>query len=68
MQKANETGIVGTVRNLEDNHTVEIIATGNDNELAAFLNWCNEGSPKADVTGMEIVELALQEFENFSIL
>ena len=68
LEKGREQGIKGTVKNLEDNHTVEIIATGDDKQLAAFIEWCKQGPPKAEVLGLEIEELALQEFNKFSIL
>ncbi|HMR85627.1 MAG TPA: acylphosphatase [Niabella sp.] len=66
--KAKETGITGTVENLDDGNTVVIIATGNDAQINTFIEWCKQGPPAAEVKEIEIVALPLQEFGNFSIL
>ncbi|WP_346238754.1 acylphosphatase [Niabella insulamsoli] len=68
MEKAAELGVTGTVKNLADLHTVEIIATGADAQLVDFIEWCKKGPAKADVTAIEIIDQPLQEFKHFSIL
>jgi acylphosphatase len=65
-EKAIELGVTGTVKNLytED---VEIIATGNREQLDSFIDWCKAGPPKAVVAKIQVQELPFQLFENFSI-
>jgi acylphosphatase len=65
-EKAGELKITGTVRNLA-NGDVEIIATGNREQLDSLINWCKAGPPKAIVTNIHLEELPVQLFENFSI-
>lgn len=68
LNKARELGVKGSVENLRDGHTVNILATGEDNPLAEFISWCRHGPPGAQVQQVEILEMPLQEFEKFSIL
>jgi acylphosphatase len=66
-EKATELNITGEVRNLPDD-TVEIIATGTDEQIEKLVNWCRTGPPKAKVTDVIIKELQLQSFHKFSIV
>jgi acylphosphatase len=66
-EKAYELNLKGTVRNCEDD-TVEIIATGNKEQLDKLIAWCREGPPRAKVTNVTVQELSLQSFNNFSII
>lgn len=66
-EKAITLGITGTVCNLPD-ETVEIIATGNNEQLEQFIQWCESGPPRAIVSDIESTPLPLQTFENFSII
>ncbi len=65
--KAEELGLVGVVRNLDDG-TVEIIAQGETEKLAKLVDWSYRGSKVAQVTQVteEWVEPA-EEFTNFII-
>jgi acylphosphatase len=65
-EKANDLGIKGTVKNCDDD-SVEIIATGEEEPLKIFLEWCRQGPAKAKVVNLSTQELPLQEFRNFSI-
>lgn len=65
-EMATAHGITGHVRNAPDD-TVHIIATGTKGQLDKFLGWCRQGPPKARVTGIEVLELPLQEFDRFTI-
>jgi len=67
MEKAHELKLKGTVRNCEDD-TVEIIATGDQEQLDKLIAWCRDGPPKAKVTNVSTQELSLQSFNNFSII
>jgi acylphosphatase len=66
-EKAKELVITGEVKNLEDGN-VHIIATGTENQLAAFIDWCKKGPPRAVVAGVEINKLPLKLFEHFMIV
>jgi acylphosphatase len=65
-EKAGELKITGTVRNLATGE-VEIIATGNREQLDNLITWCKVGPPKAVVTKIEIEEQPFQLFNRFSI-
>ena len=66
-EKAVELGIKGKVMNL-DNGNVKIIVTGTKEQLNKLIDWCKTGPPKARVTHVDVQELSLQSFENFSIV
>lgn len=63
---ADDLGIKGWVRNLPDRN-VEIRATGSEELLQKFIDWCKQGPPKARVDEVIIEELDLQEFTDFGI-
>ncbi|MEO5946811.1 MAG: acylphosphatase [Chitinophagaceae bacterium] len=65
-EKALELGITGEVRNRPEG-TVKIIATGTEEQLSLFKEWCKQGPPKARVTNLDIKELTLQTFQSFTI-
>lgn len=65
-EKATTIGITGTVENLS-NGEVKIIATGTKEQLETLILWCRQGPPKAIVTTVEIAELPVQSFGQFSI-
>jgi acylphosphatase len=66
-EKADGLGIKGTVKNCEDDN-VEIIATGDKEELDKLTEWCRTGPPRAVVSDVITQELSLQQFYNFSII
>jgi acylphosphatase len=66
-EKATTIGITGTVENLS-NGEVKIIATGTKEQIETLMQWCRQGPPKAIVTTVEIAELPLQSFGQFSII
>lgn len=51
--KATELGVTGFVRNLPDGR-VEILAEGTTAQIGALETWCHRGSPKAQVTAVEV--------------
>jgi acylphosphatase len=65
-EMADRLGIKGTVKNCDDD-SVEIVATGEKEQVDKFISWCSQGPPRADVSNVETQELSLQEFRNFSI-
>ncbi len=65
--KANELGVLGTVKNNEDS-SVSIEAEGCDEDLKLFINWCHEGSPGALVNEVLVEENECKNYTNFSII
>lgn len=65
-EKALELGLSGQAKNLRDGN-VHIIATGTQEQLADFTDWCKKGPPRAVVAGVEITELPLKLFDHFTI-
>lgn len=65
---ADQSGVKGFVRNEADG-SVYIEAEGEQWELDAFVDWCNEGPDRAKVEACEVTELAeLKGFKDFVIL
>jgi acylphosphatase len=60
--KANELGINGWVKNMPDGN-VEILATGNKDQLENFIEWCRRGPKQAKVSDV-IVSNADESFLN----
>lgn len=64
--EAIRLGITGFVTNQEDG-SVKMVATGDEEQLIALTHWCKTGPPKARVSEIEKKELALQFFTGFTI-
>jgi acylphosphatase len=64
---ADELGIKGWVRNTEDGH-VQAMATGNQQQLDKFVDWCKQGPPKARVENVKLTEVQEQTFNTFKVL
>jgi len=64
---ADLLGIKGWVKNLPDRN-VEIRATGSEELLQKFIDWCKQGPPKAKVDEVIVEELGLEEFNGFRII
>ncbi len=65
-EMAMAIGITGQIRNLPDGN-VFIVATGSKEQLDKLVSWCRKGPPKAHVTGIEVQECHLQQFDRFLI-
>jgi len=65
-EKANELGLRGFVRNLDDGR-IEIIIEGKDDNVKQMLDICEKGNPHTDVKGIQVEELRHQGFEGFKI-
>jgi len=63
---AQRLGVRGSVRNQADG-TVEVVAEGQRDKVDEFLNWCREGPPRAQVTGMTITDEPPQAARDFRI-
>ncbi|MBM3736865.1 MAG: acylphosphatase [Acidobacteria bacterium] len=63
---ADETGVRGWVRNLDDG-CVEALAIGNDQQLAEFAGWLWRGPRWAEVRRVDEQESAPESCEGFRI-
>jgi len=66
-EKARELELTGEVKNKEDG-SVFIIATGGADQLNALAQWCWQGPARARVISVQVENLPLQEFQDFSIV
>ena len=65
---ADELGITGWVKNTDEGN-VEIIATGTEEQLRKFIEWCKKGPRKAIVTDVEISKKDKEEnFKSFQVI
>ncbi len=68
LQKAQELGIFGWVRNLSDGR-VESVMEGSKINIEKMLAWCKEGPLDAKVEGVEIIDEEYKnEFSTFDII
>lgn len=65
-EKANELGLTGWTKNLADGR-VEIVATGTEDVLSHYIEWCKTGPSRAFVEDIDISELPLEIFTDFQI-
>lgn len=65
-QTARRLNLNGWVRNELSGH-VRISVEGPEDHLALFLQWCHEGSPKAEVKAVEHQEAPLEYFDSFAV-
>jgi acylphosphatase len=65
--QARRLGVRGWVRNRPD-RTVEIVAEGPRDVVDQFLDWCREGPPRAQVTGIVVTDEALAAEREFRII
>lgn len=63
---AERFGINGWIKNTEEGD-VEAEATGDEEALNAFIDWCKEGPANAHVTDVIIQQKELQEHDEFYI-
>lgn len=67
LQKATAIGLSGWVRNLPSGQVL-IQACGTDVEISELVAWCKTGPPMAAVQGVEVREIAPQDFRGFQVL
>ena len=65
--KADELGVTGEVRNLPDGG-VEVIACGQEGQVAQLVAWCHDGPPRAKVEQVVVEEAAERRFEGFKVV
>ena len=67
LERARDLGLNGWVRNRTDG-SVEILAEGDEESIAALRAWCVKGPPGAVVRSVEeIDELESGEFSSFGV-
>ncbi len=52
---ARSLGVKGWVRNLPDG-SVQVVAEGDRDAVNELLQWCHGGPPRANVTGVDVVD------------
>ncbi|RZT32350.1 acylphosphatase [Cupriavidus agavae] len=62
---ATSLGLTGWVRNRTDG-TVEVVATGSPDQLAALRRWMEQGPPAAEVAKVDQESVAPQTFAAFT--
>ena len=65
--KAESLGIKGYVRNQHDG-SVFVAVQGETSTVDDFVNWCYQGPPAANVSGIEKIYRTIEEFREFSVL
>jgi acylphosphatase len=64
---ADQIGIAGWVKNTEDG-SVEIMASGTEEELNKFIEWCKQGPRKAVVDKVKVLNTGDHAFNGFKII
>ena len=64
--QARDRGIDGWVKNLEDGR-VEAIFEGPEADVESMVEWCHEGSPRAQVTDVQVEYEAPKGLDGFEI-
>lgn len=65
-EQALQAGVTGNVRNLPDG-SVQIIASGSEEQLQALATWCRTGPSRARVEAVDIQPSDDQTFSGFTI-
>ena len=66
-KKANELGLKGYAKNLEDGD-VEVVAQGDGNKIKELVEFMRKGPGVAEIKGIEIKHRQPENFKNFEIL
>jgi acylphosphatase len=64
---ADEMGVRGWVKNTEEGD-VEIVASGTEEQLQKFMDWCKLGPRKAIVTDVVLTAMPDEDFNNFIVI
>lgn len=65
-EAAEELGVTGWVKNTREGD-VEIMATGTNESLEHFVNWCRKGPQRAVVTEVLVTNKEEKTFDGFRI-
>lgn len=66
-EMADNLGVKGWVKNAWGGD-VEITATGMEDKLKQFIEWCKQGPPRAEVTDVIVEELPFENFSGFRVI
>jgi len=65
--KANELGLKGFARNLDDSR-VEVVVEGKDENVNEMVEVCKKGPPHSDIKNVTTEEIKHQGFSSFKTL
>ena len=65
-EQADLHGITGWVRNLPDGR-VEVMASGNEDQLKEFKEWLKRGPDMARVLELDVREVDYEPFDSFTV-
>ena len=65
-EAADDRGVDGWVRNLEDGR-VEAVFEGGEEDIEGMVEWCRTGSPAADVESIEHESEEPEGLEGFEV-
>ncbi len=63
---ADKLEVTGWIKNTKDGN-VEITATGNEEQLKEFINWCKQGPESAKVEEVIVEQKPITSFDTFEI-
>jgi acylphosphatase len=66
-EMADRYGITGWVRNTEEGN-VELMASGKEEDLQRFVDWCRKGPKRALVENVFVATEAESSFTEFTVL
>ncbi|MCB2196795.1 MAG: acylphosphatase [Bacteroidetes bacterium] len=66
LQKANELGIAGFVKNRVDG-SVYIEADGEPDTLKEFIAWCHRGPSRARVDDVKMEDIPYNNYKHFTV-
>lgn len=66
-EQADELGVRGFVRNLEDGR-VEVLVEGRDEKVHEMIERCKQGPKHAQIIEVKVEDMKHQGFEGFKIL
>lgn len=65
-QKAIELGCAGYARNLPDGR-VEVLVVAEPHAVQALIDWLWRGPPAAQVTGVDVIDVELDQLERIPV-
>ena len=65
--KADFSGVTGVVF-YEDDKSVGVIASGSDENIKKFLEFCKEGTSPVHIDHIKIFDIPYQEFSTFEVV
>ena len=66
-QKAESLGLHGWIKNTPDNH-VEATVSGTPEAVESFIDWCWQGSPRAEVSHVAVTPMPDGGFTGFNVI